>query len=486
MVAKKTPVEKKKVLFAAFEAQPFMKTGGLGDVGGSLPAALAKAGAEVRVILPKFDGIPDRYKKKMEPLVDFLVPLGWRNQYCGIETLTLKGVTYYFIDNEYYFRRAYPYGYDDDAERIAFFSKAILEALQYLPDFFPDVIHCNDWHTALTPVFLREHYMALPEYRDIKTVFTIHNLKFQGQFPPSVLADVLGLHKNIAASNQLADNGCVNFMKGALLYSDRLTTVSETYSEEIQSEYYGEGMQYIFQSRRHILSGIVNGIDITKYNPAKDKSLYKAYTKETLEVRKENKADLQAELGLPKADVPVIAVVSRLAEQKGLDLVVHIMEDLMALPVQVAILGTGELKYENFFREFAQKYPEKVAAKITFDEKLAQKVYGSADLLLMPSQYEPCGISQILAMHYGALPVVRETGGLKDTVSPYNKYTGIGTGFSFQNFNAHELLNVIKDATNIYYNEPKVWQSLQKQAMEADFSWKASAKQYIELYESMF
>lgn len=487
-MTKKVEEKKLHVLYAVFEAEPFIKTGGLGDVGGSLPLAICKAGVETRVMLPKFSTIPETYKKKMRKLAEFTVPLSWRAQYCGVEILKEKGVTYYFIDNEYYFNRPKPYGYFDDGERIAFFSKAILESLQHIPDFEPDILHCNDWHTALAPVFLREQYMALPLYQKIRTVFSIHNLKFQGIFSNAVLGDILGLEKNRAAADQLAwGHDAVNFMAGALRYSDRLTTVSPSYAEEIRDPWYGEALEDIFQQRYSVLSGILNGIDQRKNSPGRDPYLEMNYNSSTFKKGKPiNKAALQKQLGLAQEpDVPLLVIISRLTEQKGLDLVLGVLAELLQEDLQLAVLGVGEEKYEHAFCYYQSKMPQKVHAAITFDLPLSSRFYAGADMLIMPSRFEPCGLSQMIAMRYGAIPVVRETGGLKDSVIPYNQYEDTGDGFSFANYNAHELLFTIKHALDIYHNHKKSWEDLIQRAMRKDFSWKHSAQQYVALYEDL-
>ena len=478
-------VKKPKVLFATFEAVPFVKTGGLGDVGGSLPGALNKAGAEVRVILPKFATIPQEYKDQMVHVTDFYLYLAWRSVYCGIEMLEKDGVTWYFVDNEYYFGRSYPYGFDDDGERIAFFSKAICECIQYL-DFAPDVLHCNDWHTALSPVFLREFYQGMEKYERIRTVFTVHNLKFQGMFGGELLGNVLGLHEIPAARDQLMQDGAVNYMRGAFNYSDRITTVSPTYAEEIRTEFYGEKIEDVLNRRRDILSGILNGIDIKEYNPRTDPHISVKFGPTTLEKKAVNKTRLQAELGLKvDKDVPMIGLISRLTDQKGLDLVNHILGELLREDVQLVVLGVGQKEYEDAFRSFQRQYPEKVSANICFDGPLSHKIYACADMVLVPSLFEPCGLTQMIAMRYGTLPVVRETGGLKDSVQPYNQFTGEGNGFSFANYNAHELLFTLQRAVRLYKENREAWNGLVKNAFATDFSWKGSAKKYVRLYRGL-
>ena len=473
------------ILFASFEAEPFMKTGGLGDVAGTLPAYIAGAGFDIRVILPKLSVIPEKYREKMQPVACFEVQLSWRRQYCGLLTMRHRGVTYYFLDNEYYFKRDNVYGEFDDGERIAFFSKAVLESILHMPDFMPDIIHCNDWHTALTPVYLREQYLGISGFDRIKTVFTIHNLKFQGVFSSSVLGDVLGLHDCPAAA-QLMYGDAVNYMQGAVRYSDRLTTVSPTYAEEICTPYFGEGMDWLFLARKNVLSGILNGIDTKKYDPMTDKAVYFPFNADTLDVKRRNKEKLQAELGLTvDADIPMFAVVSRLTEQKGFDLVTYNLPELMRRRMQLVVLGVGSPQFEEAFRWYAAAYPDRMAACITFDEPLSRKLYACADVLLMPSRFEPCGLAQMMSMRYGTLPLVRETGGLRDSVQPYNQYTGEGTGFSFANYNAHELLATIDLALDVWENRPDDWRTLQKNAMAQDFSWRTSAKKYRALYRDL-
>lgn len=472
------------VLFAAFEAVPFMKTGGLGDVAGSLPPALKKAGCDVRVIIPKFLDMPEEYKRELTHVTQFYVPLGWRNQYCGIEQLEHNGVTYYFVDNESYFARHGAYGYFDDGERIAFFSKAIVECIQYLPDFECDILHCNDWHTALAPVFLREFYGGMPLYDNIKTVFTVHNLKFQGQFTDLILGDILGLSHIAPAAQQLrCDRTSINYMQGALCYSDILSTVSPTYAGEIQNSYYGEHMEKIFQRRNHILYGILNGIDTDAYNPQKDNDIARQYDVNNIDGKKECKRAIQEELGLEQnPDIPLIIMIGRLTEQKGMTLVREVFDELMRESLQLAILGTGDREYEDMLRYYENIYRGKLSVKIMFDEKLSHRMYSGADMILMPSRFEPCGLSQMIAMAYGTLPIVREVGGLKDSVKPYNMYTGEGTGFSFANYNAHEMLFTIKNAVYVYYNKKDDWKKLQETAMNEDFSWKQAAENYVDMY----
>ncbi len=484
----KEPKQRRKlrVMMALFEASPFLKTGGLGDVGGSLPGALKRVGIEARAVLPKFKTIPEQYRSKMKFVTSFNVPLGWRNLYCGLWELKWDGTVYYFLDNEYYFGRDRAYGYYDDGERIAFFSKAVCEFLQYLPDFKCDVLHCNDWHTALSPVFLREFYRGIPLYDNVKTVFTVHNLKFQGMMSDFVLGDILGLYGIPAAENQLrATKDAVNFMMGGLCYSDILTTVSPTYAEEIKSEYYGEHMEGIFRRRSNVLYGILNGINLKEYDPATDPALPARYTMKDLSGKALCKENVQKEFGLAvRPEVPLVAMISRLTEQKGLDLLDAVLEELLDQDIQLVVLGTGDPAYEETLKRVASHRPN-MAAAIYFSEELSRRLYAGADILLMPSKFEPCGLSQMIAMHYGTLPIVRMTGGLTDSVVPYNKFTGEGTGFRFMNYNAHELLFTVKEAADICRNRPEDWKKLMLQAMAYDVSWEKSAKEYKEIYHKL-
>lgn len=475
-----------QILFAAFEALPFFKSGGLGDVAGSLPGKISGAQYDIRVILPKLSQIPDKYTKKMKIIAEFEVPLAWRRQYCGLFELRYKGIMYYFVDNEYYFKRGQAYGEYDDGERIAFFSKAILESIQYIEEFEPDIIHCNDWHTALVPVFLREMYRGVDYLNKTKTVFTVHNLKFQGQFSDYVIGDILGLNGTPAENQLKIDKDSANYMMGALHYSDRITTVSPSYAEEVCTPYFGEGLDWLFRERKDILSGILNGIDNKQYDPATDKALYYPFAVDSLRNKGRNKLQLQAECGLAQDETkPLFILISRLTEQKGLDLMMYIMHQIMERECQLIVLGVGDRIYEDAFKWYAERYPEKMKAYITFDEEFSHKLYGCADALLMPSRFEPCGLSQMFAMRYGTLPVVRETGGLKDSVKPYNKYTGEGTGFSFANYNADEMLSCIDRALTLWYKKPAIWKKLQKNAMAADFSWRVSANKYRKLYREL-
>ena len=477
--------KKMQIVFASAECAPFVKTGGLGDVAGSLPAALVRAGAEVIVMVPKYATIKDEYKAQMEHFSDFYVSLGWRNEYCGLEKLEHDGVTYMFVDNERYFARDYPYGFFDDGERFAFFSKAITESLQHLPEGFEcDILHCNDWQTALAPLFLREFYQGLPLYDRVKTVFSIHNVAFQGQFSDTVMEDILGVAHIPAAATQLRCDACsINYMLGALHYADAITTVSPTYAGEIQTPEFGEGLDGVLRERSYALQGILNGIDVAAFDPATDKRIAANYTVEDRSGKAVCKAKLQEELGLEvRDDRPLMVMVTRLTRQKGMDLVMYALDRILSGGVQVAVLGTGDRDYEDGLRYFQDKYPGTMAARIEFDPALSQRMYAAADMFLMPSKFEPCGLSQIIAMRYGTLPIVRETGGLKDTVIPYNEFTGEGTGFSFSNFNGDEMGDAVFRAARLFWDNRDAWNQLVTQAMSQDFSWTRSADKYLDLY----
>lgn len=477
--------KKMQIVFASAECAPFVKTGGLGDVAGSLPAALVRAGAEVIVMVPKYATIKDEYKAQMEHFSDFYVSLGWRNEYCGLEKLEHDGVTYMFVDNERYFARDYPYGFFDDGERFAFFSKAVTESLQHLPEGFEcDILHCNDWQTALAPVFLREFYQGLPLYDRVKTVFSIHNVAFQGQFSDTVMEDILGVAHIPAAASQLRCDACsINYMLGALRYADAITTVSPTYANEIQTPEFGEGLDGVLRERSYALQGILNGIDVAGFDPATDKRIAANYTVDDRSGKAVCKAKLQEELGLEvRDDRPLMVMVTRLTRQKGMDLVMYALDRILSGGVQVAVLGTGDRDYEDGLRYFQDKYPGTMAARIEFDPALSQRMYAAADMFLMPSKFEPCGLSQIIAMRYGTLPIVRETGGLKDTVIPYNEFTGEGTGFSFSNFNGDEMGDAVFRAARLFWDNRDAWNQLVTQAMSQDFSWTRSADKYLDLY----
>ncbi len=473
------------VLFVAAEGVPFSKTGGLADVIGALPKELKKAGVETRVVLPKYGDTPREYEEKMELVHRFSVHVGWRNQYCGVLKLEHEGVVFYFIDNESHFKRPGTYGFFDDGERFAFFNRAILEALPSL-GFKPDVIHCHDWHAGMIPVMLTQ-YRNQEFYNQMKTVFTIHNLQYQGVFSKSILGDLLGLgweHFNV---NGVEYHDQVSFMKGGLNYANVLTTVSPTYAQEIQTSFYGADLEGVLARRQSFLSGIINGIDVETWNPKTDPHVTRNYTWRSYERKEENKVALQEELGLKQdPNVPMLGMVSRLARQKGLDLVAHVLSDMLELNMQIVVLGTGEPEFEEMFKHFADKYPEKVSANIRFENELAHKIYAASDLFLMPSLFEPCGLGQLIAMRYGSLPIVRETGGLKDTVQAYNEQTDEGNGFSFANYNAHELLFTVERAVNLYETDKEgAFKRMVGRAMRADFSWGASAQKYKELYQNL-
>jgi len=474
-----------KVLFIASEADPFIKTGGLADVAYALPKYLKTLGIDVRVVIPKYKTIKPSSKYYMEFKKSFTVPVGWRNQYAGVFESEVDSVKYYLIDNEYYFSRDSLYGYYDDGERFAFFDRAVLMMLKEM-DWKPDVIHCNDWHTGMVPVLYKTQYEKDDFYRNIKVLYTIHNILFQGNYDPNILGELFGLSDDLYMDGSLEFHGQVSFMKGGINYSDRISTVSKTYAKEIQSAYYGEKLDGLLRSRARDLSGIVNGIDYDIYNPKKDSYIYKNYSKYSLKDKYINKTKLQEELGLKVSEkIPMIAIVSRFTAQKGIDLIKHIGEEFINRDIQFVVLGTGDKDYEEYFKYLNEKYPEKVSAHIYFDDILAHRIYAATDLLLMPSLFEPCGLGQLIALRYGALPIVRETGGLKDTVKPYNKFTGEGNGFSFTNNNAHDLLYVIESALD-YYKDKKLWETIMIQALDSVNSWDESAKEYKELYESMF
>lgn len=471
------------VLFAASECAPFFKTGGLGDVIGALPKALQSIGVNVTVILPKYGDLDDRYKNQLELIKIIEVPVGWRMQYCGIEKMTHEGVSIYFLDNEYYFKRHGSYGYFDDGERFAYFSRAVLEAIPHL-EAKTDIIHCHDWQTGPIPVLLKAHYIFHPLYQNIKTVFTIHNLRYQGVYPKSVLAELLDLSELYFHIDGLEFHGNVSYLKAGLAFANYITTVSPTYAQEIQTPYYGENLDGFLRKREGNLLGIVNGIDIEAYNPKNDPAIYLEY--DDFAGKVENKRLLQEQLGLPVDEgIPMISMVTRLVEQKGIDLVLHVFEEIMQQNCQVVLLGTGEEIYENAFRDLQQRFPNQVSANIFFDEDLAHKIYAGSDIFLMPSQFEPCGIGQLLAFRYGTIPLVRETGGLKDTVLPYNEFFDEGNGFSFTNYNAHDMLYTIERALWFFRFQPKKWKELSERAMKIDYSWEASSKEYKKLYEEL-
>ncbi len=468
-----------KVLFAASEAYPFAKTGGLADVCGALPKALRKRMIGARVVLPLYGTIGKEMRSKMTFVCHITVPVSWRIQYCGVFEAHENGIIYYFIDNEYYFKRDGLYGYYDDAERFTFFSRAVLEILPHI-GFKPDIIHCNDWQTALIPVYLNEFYKHDLFYADIKTVFTIHNIQYQGKYGMEIYGDVLGLP--YGKESLLKYDDCVNLMKGAIQCSDKVTTVSPTYAKEILNPYYSHGLDGILGEFSYKTCGIVNGIDYDDYNPETDKLIYKNYTADTLSDKKANKKKLQIEMGLPVSDAPIIGIVSRLVGHKGIDLIKRVFEELLAADLQFVILGSGEPEYEGFFYEMSNRHPDKVALKLGFDNALAHKIYAGADFFLMPSKSEPCGLSQLVSLRYGTIPIVRETGGLNDTVK--DSADGVGNGFTFKNYNAHDMENAVWRALS-GYSDKAGFEILKKRAMSCDNSWKASANAYIGLYKEI-
>ncbi|GLC31505.1 glycogen synthase GlgA [Clostridium omnivorum] len=474
-----------KVLFVASEAHPFIKTGGLGDVAYALPKTLRSLGVDVRVIIPKYGTMANSFKEKLKTLSTFNVPVGWRNQYGGLQYLEYEGIPYYFIDNEYYFKRPASYGYYDDGERFSYFCRAVLEAIDTMDNFTPDIIHCNDWHTGMIIPLMKEHFSWKNNYKNIRTIFTIHNLQYQGVFSKEILGELLSLGDEYFTEDKLKYYDGVSFMKGGLNFADKITTVSNTYAEEIKTAFYGEGLHGLLCARSNDLSGIVNGIDTTMYDPRKDKEIFFNFDENNIENKLFNKTKLQEQLNLPvNKDIPMIGMVTRLASQKGIDLISCLIEEILQLNIQLVVLGTGEPTYEDMFRYYAGKYPDKLSANICFNNELAKKIYAGSDLFLMPSLFEPCGIGQLIALRYGTLPIVRETGGLKDTVISFNEVTGEGNGFSFSNYNAHDMLYTIKRAVSLYENKP-VFNNLIKRALTEDNSWCISAKKYIELYSSL-
>lgn len=474
-----------KVLFVASEADPFIKTGGLADVAYALPKYLKALGIDARIVIPKYKNIKYNDKWNTRFKKNFTVPVGWRNQYCGIFESEVDGVQYYLVDNEYYFFRDTLYGHYDDGERFAFFDRAVLMMLKEI-DWKPDVIHCNDWHTGMIPVLYKLQYSRDPFYWNMKILYSIHNILFQGNYDSKILGELFGYSDDIFKNGSVELYGAVSFMKGGINYSDKVSTVSSTYAEEIRTPQYGEKLDGLLRSRARDLSGIVNGIDYDIYDPNKDRAIYKNYNKNTLNYKIENKKMLQKQLGLRvNEEIPMIGIVSRLTPQKGMDLIRDIAEELLKREVQLVVLGTGFTEYEEYFRYLHGKYPEKVSANIYFDDTLARRIYAASDMFLMPSLFEPCGLGQLIALRYGSIPIVRETGGLKDTVRSYNKFTGEGNGFSFTYYSAHDLLYVIDSALQ-YYKDKKLWKGIVLQALDSDNSWNKSAKTYKKLYESMF
>lgn len=476
-----------KVLYVTAECWPFIKTGGLGDVAYALPKALKKEGVDVRVIMPKYSNIPTYLKDKFKPVAEFSVKVGWRNQYCGIESMELDGITFYFIDNEFYFKRSDQpsiYGHGDDPERFAFFTNAVLAAIEKL-NFYPDVMNLNDWHTGMIPLMLKENYGHLRKYKNIKTVYTIHNLQYQGIFNKEILGNIFDLSYDHFNNGDIEFYGNVNFMKAGIVFADKVTTVSKTYAKEIQTEFYGEGLDGLLKANAYKLEGILNGIDYDLNNPATDNTIFVNFDVNCIEKKLENKKKLQEILGLEvNPDIPLVGIVSRLTSQKGLDLINYMMPEIMSENLQMVVLGTGEHQYQSMFNYYNSNFSDKLSARITFDTAFAQQIYAACDIFLMPSLYEPCGIGQMLAMRYGSIPIVRETGGLKDTVMPYNKFTGEGNGFSFANYNAHEMFFTLQKAIKLYQDK-NIWNNLIINAMNTDNSWKKSAQDYIRIFKSL-
>lgn len=477
----------KKILFVASEAVPFIKTGGLADVVGSLPKYFDKNEYDVRVMIPKYMCMKEEWKNKLSYKLHFYMDMNWKQQYVGILELQHEGVTFYFVDNEYYFSGAKPYGdIAYDIGKFAFFSKAAMSSLPLL-DFRPDIIHCHDWQTGLVPVYLDNFRYDNPFYRGIKSVFTIHNLKFQGVWNKKKVRDITGLPEYYFSPDKLEAYHDANFLKGGIVYADRVTTVSNSYAEEIKMPFYGEKLDGLMNARSNCLSGIVNGIDYEDFNPATDPHIARNYSVENFRKEKiKNKLALQEELGLEKDQRKMmIGIVSRLTDQKGFDLIRYVMDEMCQDAIQLVVLGTGEEQYENMFRHFAWKYPDKVAALIYYSEPMSHKIYASCDAFLMPSLFEPCGLSQLMSLRYGTVPIVRETGGLKDTVEPYNEFEKTGTGFSFMNYNAHEMLGTVRYAERIYYDKKRDWNKIVERGMQKDFSWNNSARLYEQLYDGM-
>ena len=478
----------KNILFVASESVPFIKTGGLADVVGSLPKSLNKEQYDVRIFIPKYGCMKPVMKEKITHITSFYMEHNGKEVYVGVMEAVVDEVKFYFIDNEFYFSGPKPYCDDGlfEIEKYTFFSKAVLEALPHI-DFKPDVVHCHDWQTGMIPVYLKDRYMQKDFYKDMKSVMTIHNLKFQGKWGINDVKNITGLAYDYFTYDKLEAYGDANLLKGGIVYADAVTTVSETYAQEIQTEFYGEGLHGLLQTKKDTLLGIVNGIDYTDFNPETNPHIYRNYSAENFRKEKiKNKRALQKELGLCQNDkTMLIGIVSRLTDQKGLDLIDCIMEELCQDDIQIVVLGTGEMKFENMFRHFDWKYPEKVSANIYYSEALSHKIYAACDAFLMPSLFEPCGLSQLMALRYGTLPIVRKTGGLKDTVEPYNEYEGTGTGFSFANFNAHEMLTIIRYAEAVYYKQKRSWNKMVERAMAADFSWTVSAVKYEALYDDL-
>ena len=475
-----------KILFAASECVPFIKTGGLADVVGALSPVLKQKGTDVRVILPLYASIPEKWTSEMKTECEFEVELGWRKQYCGIKSLEYQGVTFYFVDNQFYFGRSYIYGLGgDEYERFGFFSRAVIDALPHI-GFQPDIIHCHDWQTGMVPALLKIQYAHFPFYKNMKTAYTIHNLQYQGVFPIKAVQDTLGLGDSLFTSDKLECYGCANYMKAGLVYADELTTVSPSYSDEIQTAFYGERLDGLLRARKDQLSGILNGIDIDDYDPAKDPMIYANYDPYHLGGKEYCKQELQKELGLEvDPNAPIVGIISRLSNQKGLDLIECVIRELMDTGIQLVVLGMGEAKYTNLFSWAESEYPGRLAARFAMNHQLAHRIYAGADMFLMPSQFEPCGLSQLISLRYGTVPIVRETGGLRDTVLSYNKFTDEGNGFSFFNYNAHDMLHTVRRAVHYYKNNREVWYKLIVRGMTGDYSWYASANKYMEMYDRL-
>ncbi|CAH1206919.1 Glycogen synthase [Paenibacillus plantiphilus] len=472
-----------KLLFAASEVVPLVKTGGLADVAGSLPKALTELGAEIRIILPKYEAIPESYAKQFETIATFTVRIGWRKQYCGLLKAEIDGIIYYLIDNEFYFRRGGLYGYGDDAERFVFFCSAVVESLFHM-DYKPDIIHCHDWQTGLIPFLLRTRYANDPVCRHIATVYTIHNLKYQGVFGKELLKELLNSGDELFGSEGIEFHGAGSCMKGGLVYSDKLTTVSPTYAQEIQTEHYGERLDGLLRWRSQDLIGIVNGIDTDSFDPMNDPAIEVPY-RDAIARKRKNKLALQREMGLQESEsTPLIGIVSRLVDQKGFDLIEAVLDSIVSADVQLAVIGSGDWHYEEMFRRAAERQPNKVAVWFGFNDALARRVYAGCDMYLMPSQFEPCGLSQLIALRYRSVPIARETGGLKDTVTPYNEFTGSGNGFTFTNYNAHDMLFTIERAIAFYNNED-AWKQIVANGAKDDYSWKQSAKSYMSIYSEL-
>ncbi len=477
----------KKVLFVASECVPFVKTGGLADVVGSLPKYLDKEQFDVRVMLPKYMMIPDHFKQNMQYKTHFYMELNWRSQYVGVLESVVDGITFYFIDNEFYFSGMKPYGnIYEDIEKFTFFSRACLSALPVI-DFRPDIIHCHDWQTGLVPVYLHDSFQGGEFFRGIKTIMTIHNLKFQGVWDKKTIKNITGLGDYYFAPDKLEAYGDANYLKGGIVYADYVTTVSDSYANEIRMPFYGEGLDGLMNAKANRLVGIVNGIDYNEYNPETDPFIVQHYNAKNFRKKKvKNKCALQEELGLEVNDKKfMIGIVSRLTDQKGFDLIDYVIEEICAEDTQLVVLGTGEEKYEHLFRHFAWKYSNRVSANIFYSNERSHRIYAACDAFLMPSLFEPCGLSQLMSLRYGTVPIVRETGGLRDTVQPYNQYEGTGTGFGFCNYNAHEMLGTVRYAKDVYYNHRREWNKIIDRGMAADFSWSASARKYEDLYNRM-